>query len=249
MTPHDDPPAEEVPGLRPAWRMRLYEQVERQLRQYMRDAHMKPGDRVPTERDLAAQLAVSRGSVRQAIVSLEVQGLIEVRHGDGMYVRRLDPQLEPITQLLERRRRLPEILEARATLEVSLAALAAERRTDADLLSIWDGIRQMEQEIRDGSLGAEGDAAFHLAVTVAAKNDVLAHLMSVIQAPIEESRLESLSEPGRPQSSLAGHKRIATAIEQSSPRLAANAMRRHIKQTSDVALLRWQPPVDDGAGR
>ena len=64
-------------------------------------------------------------------------------------------------------------------------------------------------------------------------------------APIEESRLESLSEPGRPRLSLAGHKRIATAIEQSNPRLAGNAMRRHIKQTSDVALLRWQPPRDD----
>ena len=66
--------------------------------------------------------------------------------------------------------------------------------------------------------------------------------------PIGESRLESLSEPGRPQLSLTGHKRIAAAIEQSNPRLAATAMRRHIKQTSDVALLRWQPPADEGGG-
>jgi GntR family transcriptional regulator, transcriptional repressor for pyruvate dehydrogenase complex len=68
--------------------------------------------------------------------------------------------------------------------------------------------------------------------------------MTVIQAPIEESRLESLSEPGRPSSSLDSHKRIALAIEQADPRLAANAMRRHIKQPSDVALLRWQPSLD-----
>ncbi len=231
-------------GLRPAWRVRLYEQVERQLRQYIRDAQLKPGDRVPTERELAAQLAVSRGSVRQAIVSLQVQGLIEVRHGDGMYVLRPNAQLEPVTQLLERRRRLPEILEARATLETSLASLAAERRTDKDLENIWAGIHQMEEEIKNGALGAEGDAAFHWAVTVAAKNEVLAHLMTVIQAPIEESRLESLSEPGRPRMSLNGHKRIAAAIEQGNPRLAANAMKRHIKQTSDVSLLRWEPPTD-----
>lgn len=240
MPPHDGQAA----GLRPAWRVRLYEQVERQLRQYIRDAQLKPGDRVPTERELAAQLAVSRGSVRQAIVSLQVQGLIEVRHGDGMYVRRPNAQLEPVTQLLERRRRLPEILEARATLETSLAALAAERRTDKDLESIWAGIRQMEEEIKNRGLGAEGDSAFHWAVTVAAKNEVLAHLMTVIQAPIEESRLESLGEPGRPRMSLNGHKRIAAAIEQGNPRLAANAMKRHIKQTSDVSLLRWEPPSD-----
>lgn len=241
MTPSEGKPA----ALRPTWRVRLYEQVERQLRQYIQDAHLNPGDRFPPERELAAQLAVSRGSVRQAIVSLEVQGLIEVRHGDGMYVRRRDVQLEPVAQLLERRRRLPEILEARATLETSLASLAAERRTEQDLESIWAGIRLMEDEIKNGALGAQGDAAFHWAVTLAAKNDVLAHLMTVIQAPIEESRLESLSEPGRPLSSLDGHKHIAVAIEKRNPQMAGNAMRRHIKQTSDVALLRWQPAADN----
>ncbi|HZD65391.1 MAG TPA: GntR family transcriptional regulator, partial [Acidimicrobiales bacterium] len=74
--------------LRPPQRVRLYEELERQLRQYIRDAGLRPGDRFPTERELADQLAVSRTSVRQAIVSLQVQGLVEVRHGDGMYVRR-----------------------------------------------------------------------------------------------------------------------------------------------------------------
>ncbi|MGH9062725.1 MAG: FadR/GntR family transcriptional regulator [Acidimicrobiales bacterium] len=230
--------------LRPAQRVRLYEELERQLRQYIRDAGLQPGDRFPTERELAEQLAVSRTSVRQAIVALQVQGLVEVRHGDGMYVRRLDARLEPVSQLLERRRRLPEILEARDTLECRLAALAAKRRTEDDLRAIEAGLRRMEEEIGAGEIGAAGDSSFHRAVTIAAKNEVLAHLMWVIQDPIIESRLESLSEPGRPRQSLGSHRRIAAAIERGDARAAAGAMQRHIKLVSDVALLRWTSPPD-----
>lgn len=230
--------------LQPASRVRLYEQVERQLRQYIEDAGLSSGDRFPTERELATQLAVSRGSVRQAIVSLQVQGVIEVRHGDGIYVRRRDAQRVPLSQLLERRRRLPEILEARDALESRLAAAAAERRTQDDLRAIRAGLDTMAEAIGRGEMGTDGDRAFHLAVAAAARNDVLAYLMTVIQEPIEESRLESLSEPGRPHRSLAGHKQIAVAIEAGNPAAAAAAMHRHIKQTSDVALLRWRPPQD-----
>ncbi|MGH9106681.1 MAG: FadR/GntR family transcriptional regulator [Acidimicrobiales bacterium] len=230
--------------LRPARRVRLYEQLERQLRRYIRDAGLKPGDRFPTERELAEQLAVSRTSVRQAIVSLQVQGLVDVRHGDGMYVRRLDGLLEPPAELLERRRRLPEILEARDTLECRLAALAAERRTAEDLAAIYRGLDQMQEEIARGDLGTDGDAIFHHAVTMAAKNEVLVHLMSVIQEPITESRFESLSEPGRPRRSLAAHRRIADAIQLGDARAAAHAMHRHIKLVSDVALLRWRVDSD-----
>ncbi|MGH9069225.1 MAG: FadR/GntR family transcriptional regulator, partial [Acidimicrobiales bacterium] len=141
--------------LRPAQRTRLYEELERQLRLYIRDAGLQPGDRFPTERELARKLAASRTSVRQAIVSLQVQGLVEVRHGDGMYVRRLDAGLEPVTKLLERRRRLPEIIEARDTLECRLAGLAAQRRTDEDLRAIAAGLARMQEEIAEGLIGSE----------------------------------------------------------------------------------------------
>ncbi|MGH9067503.1 MAG: FadR/GntR family transcriptional regulator, partial [Acidimicrobiales bacterium] len=93
--------------------------------------------------------------------------------------------------------------------------------------------------------GSEGDAAFHRAVTAAAKNEVMAHLMAVISDPIIESRLESLSEPGRPPRSLASHQRIAAAIERGDSRAAATAMRRHIRLVSDVALLRWSASQPD----
>ncbi|CAM5660762.1 HTH-type transcriptional repressor NanR [Streptomyces tendae] len=116
-------------ALRPMTRQRLYEQVLERLRQYVTDGGLRAGDRLPPERDLAQRLGVSRASVKQAIVVLEVQGLVEARHGGGTYLVRDSLDVEPVEKMVERRRRLPDVLEAREALETKLAELAAERRT------------------------------------------------------------------------------------------------------------------------
>jgi GntR family transcriptional repressor for pyruvate dehydrogenase complex len=99
----------------------------------------------------------------------------------------------------------------------------------------------MEKEIHDAGLGTDGDAAFHHAIALAARNEVLLHLVDAMAEVIGESRVESLSEPGRPPRSLAAHRRILAAIEAESPRQAAEAMRTHLREVADVSLLRWQP--------
>ena len=109
-----------------------------QLREYATAAGLKAGDRLPPERELAERLGVSRASVKQAIVVLEVQGLVDVRHGGGMYLLRDTLDIEPVDVLVERRRRLPDVLDAREALETKLAELAALRRTDDDLGPLAD---------------------------------------------------------------------------------------------------------------
>jgi GntR family transcriptional regulator, transcriptional repressor for pyruvate dehydrogenase complex len=206
-------------------RPRVYERLTRWLVRHAATAGLRPGDRLPGERELAAKLGVSRASIRQAMVVLEVQGVIRVRQGAGTYLRRVPDSGEILSDLVERRRRLPEVLEARAALEVHLAGLAARRRDDDDLRALAEGLELMEAEIADGDIGASGDEAFHGAVTRAAHNGVLRALMDFLAAPIEETRLESLSEPGRPRESLAHHRAIAEAIERGDARAAADAMR------------------------
>jgi GntR family transcriptional repressor for pyruvate dehydrogenase complex len=100
---------------------------------------------------------------------------------------------------------------------------------------------EMKTEIARGGLGTGGDAAFHHAVAMAARNDVLLHLIDAMAEVIQETRLESLSEPGRPPRSLEAHGRILAAIQSRNPGLAADEMRRHLRVVADVALLRWQP--------
>src|SRR4029077_3488861 len=230
-----------IAALRPLERSRLYEDLGERLRPFVRESSMAAGDRFPPERELAHQLRVSRTSIRQAMVVLQAQGFVDVRHGEGIFLRRTRGFGESLPKLLERRRRLPEVLEAREALEVKLAELAAMRRTKDDLNAMHAALRTMEKEIRTKGLGTEGDAAFHHAVASAARNQVLLHLIDAMADAIFETRVESLSEPGRPPRSLEAHRRILHAIESGTPSKAALAMRKHLRQVADVSLLRWQP--------
>ncbi|MET9230335.1 FadR/GntR family transcriptional regulator [Lentzea sp. NPDC003310] len=228
-------------ALRPMVKSRLYEQVLERLRAHVAEAGLKAGDRLPAERDLAASLGVSRASVKQAIVVLEVQGLVEARHGGGTYLVRDTLDVEPVEQLVERRKRLPEVLEAREALETKLAELAAERRTDAELETIRAALDYMRDEIAEGTNGVEGDRRFHAAVTAAAHSSLLADFMKTIAQQITESRTESLRQPGRPSRSLAQHTAIYEAIAAGDPKKAAAAMRKHVRTVAKVRLLTWVP--------
>jgi len=222
-------------------RPRLYEQLVEQLLSYIDTAKLGPGDLLPSERELADRLGVSRPTLVQALVALEVLGVIEVRHGLGaMLVYR--PSIATVIKgLRAHQNRLPEIVEARSALEVKLAELAAQRRTDADMVAIDASLVAMANEIAAGEKGAHGDELFHGAVTAAAHSAVLAQLMAFIAEMILETRLESLGQPGRPQQSLASHQAIADAIRARDSEAAAEVMLSHIKLVSDVAFLRPQP--------
>ena len=248
MTRSETKPQPDTSSLRAPEGRRLYEQLEQLLRVYVQELGLRPGDRLPSERVLAAALKVSRVSLRQATVSLEVQGLLEVRHGGGIYVRSLDVDPERLKTMLTRRRRLPDVLEAREAIECMLARLAAQRRTDADLTEIDEALGAMAADIAEGGIGDDADRAFHAAIALASKNRLLSDVMAALADPIQETRLESLGEPGRPLRSLGDHRRIAEAIRREDPRAAETAMRRHLKIVSDIRLMRWTPGEFDPSG-
>ncbi len=222
-------------------RAKLYEQVLDRIKAHVEDAGLRAGDKLPGERELAERLGVSRASIKQAIVVLEVQGLLESRHGGGTYLRSDRLDVEPVDELVARRSRLPEVLEAREALETKLAELAAQRRTKVDLDAIDAALEYMRAEIKRGEHGIEGDRRFHEAVTKAADSSLLAEFMRSIAPQIAESRNESLRQPGRPPRSLVQHHKIADAIRMSDPKAAAAAMRRHVQTVSKVRLLTWNP--------
>ena len=230
-----DPVAEQ---LRPVTRPRLYEVIVEQLCSHIADNEMAPGDRLPAERELASKLGVSRASLSQALVALEVQGVLSVRHGDGAVLVRRPTEERVINALREHADRLPDIIEAREALEVKLAGLAAERRTDPEMAAIDSALAMMESEIAAGDRGVVGDEMFHEAITTAAHSSLLAKLMHEISELIRETRIESLSQTERPRASLEGHKKIADAVRRQDSVDAARAMAAHIRMVSDVALLR-----------
>ncbi|MFY0407308.1 FadR/GntR family transcriptional regulator [Solicola sp. PLA-1-18] len=227
-------------GLRPVVRPRLYEQVAQQIVAWVDEGGLAAGDRLPPERELALSLGVSRATVSQALVALEVVGMVAVRHGDGAVL--LDPgsasAAKVVDALRAHARRMPEIIEAREALETKLAALAAQRRTDADLHDIDAALDAMEADVDAGGRGVDGDERFHAAVTRAGHSALLASLMQEISEMVRETRIESLSQPDRPRESLEAHRRIAAAIRDGDAAAASAAMHDHVERVSDVALLR-----------
>ena len=173
---------------------------------------MEAGDKLRPERELAVSLGVSRATVRQALVALEVIGVVAVRHGDGAVLADASGSAKVLDAIRAHARRIPDVIDARDALETKIAALAAVRRT--------------------------GDELFHAAVTAAAHSSLLAGMMAEISDLILETRIESLGQPGRPADSLVAHRRIADAIRDGDAPGAATAMHDHVEMVSDVALLR-----------
>ena len=202
-------------------RPRLYEQIIQQLLGHIRVSGLRPGDRLPAERDLARELGVSRASVAQALVAFEILGVVSVRHGNGAVIVSLISDQQVADALRAHASRLPDIIEARSALEVKLAALAA-----------------MAANVDAGGRGIEGDEEFHAAVTAAGYSPLLARLMREVSGLILETRYESLGQPGRPLQSLAVRRLIAEAIRAGDPTAAAAAMEAHITLVSDVVMLR-----------
>jgi GntR family transcriptional regulator, transcriptional repressor for pyruvate dehydrogenase complex len=226
-----------APAMRPVTRPRLYEQIVERIHDHVVEAGLRAGDRLPPERELAARLGVSRASVSQALVALEVLGMVDVRHGDGAVLLAPASRLHLVAALRAHQDRLPEVIEAREALEGRLAGLAAERRTEEDLAAIDDALAAMAADVESGGRGVGGDERFHAAVTRAGHSALLARLMEEISELVRETRLESLGQPGRPQESLASHREIAEAIRRRDPAAATRAMHEHIALVSDVALL------------
>jgi GntR family transcriptional repressor for pyruvate dehydrogenase complex len=164
--------------------------------------------------------------------------VVAVRHGDGTVLVDSSGTSKVVDALRRHAQRLPEIIEAREAMESKLAALAAVRRTEEDLARIDEALAVMAADIAAGGRGVKGDELFHAAVTEAGHSALLQRLMGEIADLVEETRIESLSQPARPSQSLAGHRRIATAIRDRDAAAAAAAMSDHVERVSDVALIR-----------
>jgi GntR family transcriptional repressor for pyruvate dehydrogenase complex len=227
--------------------VRLYERLVDGLVDYCEESGLKVGDRLPAERDLAQGLGVSRASLRQAIVALEVQGVLEVRRGDGTFLRRPVRSGEPLSAILARQQRLPFVLEARSALEVKIVELAAQRRTREDLDAMAKAIALAERELGshpDDPAPLEPGQLFHQAIVRAARNPVLTALMDEMREAIEETSREALSQPNRWPRLIDEHQEIADHIRAKDSAAAVKAMRSHLDDIADVRLLKWQLPTD-----
>lgn len=191
------------------------------------------GDRLPAERDLARRLGVSRTSLREALTALRIEGLIDVQHGNGIYLLRSPLEtIPPITaELALGNPELPALGQVRNTLEALAAELAAVNRDDDDLARMVEAVRTMESAIYTGGAGTDGDRQFHAAILAAARNPVLGELLESLSEGSAQIAAASLGRDGQPPRSLAAHRLILDAIILRDADLARRLMREHLDVT------------------
>jgi GntR family transcriptional regulator, transcriptional repressor for pyruvate dehydrogenase complex len=228
-----------VAELDPIRRSPLYEEVVARLRTFIDVQQLQPGDRLLSERELAQRLGVSRTSVRQALTALKVGGLVDIRHGEGVFLVRSPEDVVPsLAQgLLDSHAQLPAVMEVREALETQTARLAARRRTESDLNDMRLALTDMSKLLDAGEDAADADRRFHNAIATASHNEFLVSLMNQLADPFEQTRRTSLSRPGRPPRSLMAHDAILHAIEAQDENGAAQAMRDHLKVVADIAFV------------
>lgn len=217
-------------------RDKVYEGVAKQIERLILKK-LQPGDKLPSERELAETLGVSRSSIRDAIRSLELMGMVEPRQGAGTIVREISSESlgNPLANALKRKEELiGELLDFRKMLEPQLAARAATRVSAEEISEMEEILERQEKKLRAGENTVGEDSEFHYAIALASGNSVVLKVLDTLMDLLRDSRERSLQVEGRQQKSLVGHRRILSAIKRHDSDAAKAAMRRHIEDVEEI---------------
>lgn len=231
--------------LQPVVTMRLYQQVAEQIAQLIQNRHWRVGDRLPAERDMAQSLGVSRPTVREALVALELQGLVEVRSGAGVYVKAA--RLEPVAIVQNDKDPGPspfDIIDARILVEGEMAAIAAAKIDPAELEGLQEAIAVMAAAVEAGAQQVasreDGDFLFHSRIAAVSRNTVLRSMVEQLWEGMRRPIFKAISARVRLSKNalraVQDHRKIYDVIAVGDPDQAKKAMRRHLEQVKDVLL-------------
>ena len=214
------------------------ERVATHLRTLIQRGGLKPGDRLPTERELAAQLGVSRPSVRSALQQLSAMGLVKARRRAGTFIQAGPPALD--SQPLRLMAALhdlssEELFEARGALEVFVAGLAARRATAEQRLAIAETVTAMFAALDDPQVFLLQDIRFHQMVAAGANNAVMSALVDMVAVLVYERRHKTIERASDLRDAAEMHQRVYDAIRRRNAAAARQAMAEHLR----VALEGW----------
>ncbi|HHX95447.1 MAG TPA: FadR family transcriptional regulator [Clostridia bacterium] len=219
-------------------KVRVYEEIVEQLKRYFEQGNLKPGERLPSERDLAEMFNCSRVSVRQALTILEAQGLVVRKVGGGTYKADEDDfELSQLVSLLMPEREedaIDDPLEVRRLMEPQIARLAAVRATEEDIALMEDCLRLQKEKVERGQLIIHEDSQFHYAIARATKNGIIIRLGEAINDMIWETRQQSIMAEQGAKRSLEGHYLIFEAIKNKDGEGASKAMEEHLREVESL---------------
>ena len=214
---------------------RLYIKVADQLTKLIVSGAIKPGERFPSERELAEKLGVSRPTIREAMIAMELSGVIEIRTGSGIYVTKQQPILESRDKGVG-----PfEIMEIRYIIESEACALAATRITDEQITQLKKALVDMEEEEKQPDASEKADWTFHLLIAEASQNSAIYSVVNWLwelrnQSELSTAFFERIRKEGV-HPSINDHRKIVEALEKRNPEKARMAMKFHIENATAAA--------------
>jgi GntR family transcriptional repressor for pyruvate dehydrogenase complex len=229
---------------------RLYQELAGKLQAAIESGRYKEGDRLPAERDLALEYKVSRPTVREAVIALEVRGVVEVRVGSGTYVRRAATRGE---EQSEYNFTAFELTEARILFEGEAAALAATLITEQELDELDALVAQIERDNRSIAKAERADYEFHIAIARATRNQAITktieELWRMRTTSAQCALLFAKARTAQVKPVVAEHRRIARAIRSRDPEQARAAMREHLNAVMDHLLFTTEEQAVEEARR
>jgi GntR family hexuronate regulon transcriptional repressor len=227
---------------------KLYQQVASNIMASIMGGRYKPGERLPSERDLAVQFKVSRPTIREAMIALEIRGLAESRHGSGIYITD-----QPAAQVAAGDLDIGafELTEARRLFEGEAAALAATSITEEQLEEMEAIIAEMVNENERRQKGEIADRRFHVAIARATRNTAITSVVENLwdmryKSPLCAYMLERARRVGV-QPRIGEHRKILAALRKHDPKGARKAMREHLARVMDGLLAATESDAIEGA--
>ena len=213
----------------PVHRAKVFEQVAKRLETLIAEQY-QPGETIPAERELAKLFGVGRSSIREAIRTLAIAGLVEPRQGTGTVVCRARVR-SPLTRRAARHSRTGDLWDARLTIEPALARRAAVQASREDLRKLQRMVSQHQHSVEQGGAAPDKDLQFHHTIALAARNPVMVKVLDVL---IKVLRNTPELRPAAEREELEGHRRILAALTRRDASGAERAMRRHLQEIEDT---------------
>lgn len=214
---------------------KIYEIIAEQLTEMIQNGEFQPGDRLASVQQLAEDFNVGRSAVREALSALKAMGLIDIKQGEGTFVKKTDLDLSQ--QLIPKvmvEKDLRDLFEVRRFNETGAASIAALNRTDDDIRQLEYILKEMKRAEGIGELGEKADMEFHMAIVKATNNEMLFRLMETISETVKESMKEAryfflYSDQQKMKQLYEEHVAIFEAIKAKDPVLAYKSMLKHIE--------------------
>ena len=230
---------------------KIYEEIADALVESIRTGELLPGEKLDSVQALSESFQVSRSAVREALSALKAIGLIEMKQGEGTYVKQFDPEQLAISlssAFLMKQHDVTQLLEVRAIIETGAVKKAALLRTDDDLHQLRDALEQMKRAEANEEMGEEADLTFHLALAKASKNDLLKALMNQISALLVETMRETrkavlFTRKASIRQLYKEHEQIYKAVEARQPEEAERAMLTHLENVEKLLSDARQEPA------